>query len=82
VSKVADEQSSWLQHLKHTAKGQAESLGAQSIFLMHADGVRPKFAVEQPALGEHLLLLFWGFALILGEFLLIFRPLNWGIYME
>src|SRR6218665_631637 len=31
VSRVADEQSSWLQHLKQTAKGQAESLGAQSI---------------------------------------------------
>src|SRR6218665_1342346 len=28
---VADEQSSWLQHLKQTAQGQAESLGAQSI---------------------------------------------------
>jgi len=31
ASKVADEQSSWLQHLEQTAQGQAESWGAQSI---------------------------------------------------
>ena len=34
MSKVADEQSSWLQHLKQTAKGQAESLGVDVMMTM------------------------------------------------